>query len=318
MEGNNSFRRKYRWRKKERIQSPKYRRKNTGLILRVLEIVAMLLPIVQVNPATYFSFFRYFYAKNAEKFYDVPKFYFYDTKLDLTILIIFLVIYAFIWAAPLMIKKVYAKEEMPWLVRLTYSFLLAFGLFFLSLSFCVYYLIDEVKISGYDRLMLIICISYSLVAFLMYNYIFKIDLDKEGSRIILPPKFFPDKTREYKLIDIMAILYAIVTVVACMLLIILESTFSPFDPENKLNYELVLEEQVSGEKVSDVQKEYRVIVSHYKDSVVLMDGIEVENKEKKDPILMINTDHYQIEPLDQKTIKLKDFSEVTPIKTCKE
>lgn len=298
--------------KKRKKSESEIQAENTGLILRVLEIIAALLPIIQVNPATCFSFFRYFYAKNAEKFYEVPRFYFYDTKLDLTILIIFLIVYAFIWAAPLIIKKVYAKEEMPWLVRLTYSFLLAFGLFFLSLSFCVYYLIDEVKISGYDRLMLIICISYSLVAFLIYNYIFKIDLDKEGSRIILPPKFFPDKTREYKLINIMALFYSLVSVAACIILIPLASTFSPLDPKNRLNYELVLEEQVSGEKASDVNKECRVIVSHYKDSVVLMDGIEVENNEKKDPILEIKTDHYRIEPLDQKTIKLKKFSEVKP------
>lgn len=199
---------------------------------------------------------------------------------------------------------------MPWFVSSIYSLLLAFGLFYLALSFCVYFIIGEVGVSGHDCWMLIGCFIYAVVAFLSYLCFFMTDFNKENKRKKKLKAENEKEAKQYNIVDFAAVSYSLVSTIACFFLIAVVSHFSPLHPENKLNYEVVLEEQVSGEKVSDVQKEYRVIVSHYKDSVVLMDGIEVKNKEKKDPILVINIDHYQIEPLDQKTIKLKDFSEV--------
>lgn len=296
--------------------------KEKGLFFKVMEIVKKLGPFISIIPGLVFGFVHFVYALKSENFYHVPWFYFYDSKLSLIILIVFTLIFLFIWFAPIIIKKAYSKEEMPWLVSSIYSFLLAFGLFCLSLSFCVYFIIDEVGISGHDCWMLIGCFVYAVIAFLSYLCFFRIDFNKENKRKKELKAENEKEAKKYNIVDIAAVFYSLVSAIACSFLIVVVSLFSPLHPENKLNYELVPKVQVSdekmnGEKALEENKEYRVIVSHYKDSVVLMDGIEVKNKEKKDPILVINADHYQIESLNQKTIESKDFSEVKPIKNFK-
>ena len=101
-----------------------------------------------------YGIIRYFYSLMAEQFYGIPKFYFYDSlQTDYIIKVMFFLAMIMIFFSPLMIKRILKKNKLKIFESLFYSFFLAFLVFYLSLAFCVSFIINTLQLKGHDLLL---------------------------------------------------------------------------------------------------------------------------------------------------------------------
>ena len=123
-------------------------RENKELIIIVPTVVLTVLGVL-------YGIIRYFYSLKAEQFYGVPKFYFYDNlQVDYIMDAVFFIMIIMFFFSPFMIKKFLKKNKLKTIESLGYSFLLAFLVFYLSLAFCVSFIINILHITGYDSVLL--------------------------------------------------------------------------------------------------------------------------------------------------------------------
>ena len=275
------------------------------------------------------SLFHYLFAIYAEQFYGVPSLYFYDRKLELVLVFIYILIPTFVLFIPVLVKKVSKESKFDLFERIIFALVVAILVLIESLHFSKYFskdllifftIIDEsigcinlarvtkiIQDINYDFLSL----AFTVFSFFGYCLLFSLINAKEqqeGSK----------STNNGKLLKITSgVSYVITGVLVYMMAVVLIIKVTPLDIENQKSYELI----------SGSESGYCVVVEHYRDSVVLMRGsTSVEPKKGSTSVepkrgstkecketetqLTIIKDDYRIEPLGERQIEYRQFDKV--------
>lgn len=253
-----------------------------------------------------YGIIRYFYSIMAERFYGIPKFYFYDSlQTDYIIKVIFFLALVMIFLSPLMIKRFLKKNKLKFFESLFYSFCLAFLIFCLSLVFCVSFIIDHLQLKGYDLLLSVLCIIAGIVSWIIYFLVFRNDLREYSNSD--KQKTDEDETVEQKKSvklttkgDRIAFAFAIVAAICLLITSILMYNSIQFIPENKKEYEIIKESDTG----------CKVVIGYYKDLAILMDGkINCLDKEKIS-FLEIVRGEYRLESVENKKLEYHVFNKI--------
>lgn len=315
-----------RWKVPECTCEPE---KSKDTMLDVLLKVASLSVIV----VGFFSYLlHYLFAINAEQFYCVPSLYFYDRKLELVLVCIYILIPAVVLFIPVFVKIVSKESKFNLFERTLLALAVALLVRIESLHFSKYFsqdlmilfkIIDKkmscinlarvtkiIQHINYDFLSLVL----SVFSFLMYCFLFFLisrnntNEQDEGC----------NSTKNTKLVmKITGFSYVFTGVLVAMMAVVLYAKVTPLDIKNQKSYEFI-----SGKESS-----YRIIIEHYKDSVILMKGsTSVEPKKGSTSVepkrgstkecketetqLIIIKDDYRIEPLGERQIEYRQFDKV--------
>lgn len=294
-----------RWKVPEYICEPE---KPKDTMLEVLLKIASLSVIVVGFIS---SLFHYLFAIYAEQFYGVPSLYFYDRKLDFGVTALFVLILAFIWFIPFFVKRVSKESEFNVFNRLIFSFVVALLVFTELLILFVYFF--EMR-----KLFVFISLGLSIIPFLGYDYLFfsiARNNANEGTKKFKLTSLYTEHSKVLKVIS--GTLYVLTVVTIFLMTFILTMKLSPLDPVNQRGYELI----------SGQESGYRIVVGHYRDSVVLMkESTSVEPKKGSTSVepkrgstkkctenghqLTIIKGDYRIEPLGERQIEYHRFGDV--------
>lgn len=265
------------------------------VLLKIASLFAIIVGILS-------SLFHYLFAIYAEHFYGVSSLYFYDRKLDFGATGLLVLILAIIWLIPFFVKKVSKESEFNVFNRLIFSFVVAFLVLFESLLFSKYFLNNEFSFIPFS-------LGFSIISFFAYDHLFfsvARNNENEGTRKC---KITNLDIKNSEFMEIMSdISYVLTAVTISLMTFLLTMKFSPLDPLNQKSYEFI----------SGQESDYRIVVGHYQDSVVLMKGsTSVVSKrqstkecpEKESQLTIIKGD-YRIEPLRERQIEYRQFCKV--------
>lgn len=269
---------------------------NTELIMLIASNILTCLVALYVA-------FRYLYSINAEDFYGVPKFYFYENlKADYIVNVVLFMVIMMIFFSPLIIKKFCKKNKIKTFTRLTYSFFIAVFVFYLSLVFCILFIIEPLNITGYDYVFLGICIFVSIVSWVAYFFAFKTDLKKDS--VIDSQEANGNKHNSAKLKikeNINGNVLDVATALSIFIIVSLMFACMRFTPNAKKHYEII---QLEKSKCN-------VIVGYYRGSAIIMKG-KIDYKNGDENVnLKIKKRCYKIESIEKKDLFYCDFNLVT-------
>lgn len=277
-------------------------KKSKGAILDVLVKFASLFTII-VGVISYLL--HYLFEINAERFYGVPSLYFSDRKLDFGLVIICMLIPSTIYFISYYIKTISKKNEFTILERRIFAFVVALLILLESLIFSSY-LINLVLLytclpSLFSRVFCIcLSIAFSMYSFCRYYDFFGSDSEKHSkvetrncisTGILTKLRVDPQTQIHYPQV------LAVILVITMSITLLLKAT--PLDVKNQRGYEFI----------SRKESGYRIVVEHYEDSVVLMQGSDTEYKKNRYR-LTINKGDYRIEPLGERQIEYRQFDKV--------
>ena len=285
-------------------------KKDNKKILKLLkenkELMIMGPTVVLTFLGVLYGIIRYFYSLKAEQFYGIPKFYFYDNlQADYIMNAVLFMATIMLIFSPFMIKKFLKKNKLKFFESLGFSFLLAFLVFYLSLEFCVSFITNTLHITGYDSVLLVVCIVVAIISWVVYFFVFKTDLtehsniDKEETKEDKNKKDTPVELKTKENIIIFALAIVTTTIIAIIAVLIFSSTL--FTPNNKKSYEII--------KVGE--QECNVIVGYYKDAAIIIKGkIDYKNSDSNSQ-LKIKKGYYKIESIEEKDLAYYYFDLVT-------
>lgn len=248
--------------------------------------------------------YYYFYSINAEQFYGVPKFYFYDNLyVDYLVKIILFIITIIIFFFPQEIKSFLSRNKLSVLESLLYSSLFGVFAFVVSLIFFFSFLIDILKESEYLYFILYGCAIFGVITLCVYFLIFRND-SKEylnnkqeiNSNKVKHKSFFMPKTSD----DIINIFSLVIGIIVIGMILLLMYHSLQFNPDNKKRYEIIEENDM----------ECKVIIGYYKDLAILMDGKISWSDEKTKKYLKITKDEYKLESIKNKKLKYYKFNKI--------
>lgn len=253
-----------------------------------------------------YGIIRYFFSIMAERFYGVPKFYFYDSlQTDYIIKVIFFLALVMIFLSPFMIKRFLKKNKLKFFESLFYSFFLAFLIFYLSLVFCISFIINHLQLNRYDLLLFVLCIVAGIVSWIVYFLVFRNDL-KEYSNSD-KQKTDEDKVEQKKSVklttkeDKIAFAFAIVAAIGLLITSLLMYNSIQFIPENKKEYEIIKESDTG----------CKVVIGYYKDLAILMDGkINCLDKGKLSHLEIVRGE-YRLESVKNKRLVYHVFNKIS-------
>lgn len=226
-------------------------------------------------------------------------FYFYDRNLDFGLVVIYILISAFIWFIPFIVNRVSKEGGFNLGERLLLAFAVALLVLIESLHFSMYFFEDLLKFltSINNRMSCIkldciirtihnininyLCLGFCAFAFFVFYFVFSSVPRNDAEEWLGTSNFIK-------------FLYVLVCVLVTINALVLLVKLSPLEVKNQKSYEFI-----SGEESG-----YRIIVEHYQDSVVLMQGSIDDGK------LEIEKGDYRIEPLGKRQIEYKQFKDV--------
>ncbi len=269
-------------------------------ILDVLFKVASLLAAVS---GIFLSLSNKAFAIYAEHFYGVPSLYFYNDRIfDFDAMVPFALILVFIWLIPCFVKKVSKKSEFNVSDRLLFSLAVALVVLIESLIIFDYFF-------GKSKLCVLLSFVLSILSFIGYDLLFFViarNNANEGTKKFKLTSLYTEHSKVLKVIS--GTLYVLTVVTIFLMTFILTMKLSPLDPVNQRGYEFI----------SGKESGYRIVVGHYRDSVILMKGsTSVVSKrqstkecpEKESQLTIIKGD-YRIEPLGERQIEYRQFCKV--------
>ena len=234
------------------------------------------------------------FAIYAEHFYGIPSLYFYKDRIfDFGAMGLFVMIHAFIWFIPFLVKKVSKESEFNVFDRLLFSLAVALLVMLESLFFSDHFF-ENVK------LFVPISLGLSIFSFIGYDFLFFViarNNANEGTKKFELTSLYTKHSNVMKVIS--GISYVLTAVIISLMTFFLTMKFSPLDPVNLRGYEFI----------SGKESDYRIVVEHYQDSVVLMRGQTKECTEKGSQ-LTINKGDHRIEPLGERQIEYRQFDNV--------
>ncbi len=259
-------------------------------------------------------YFNFNYALEAEKFYGVPKEYFFENMMNDNFITLFLVIVLFIMIiSPFLIKTINNKKRLGILESVGYSLILVLVTFFISLIFCDQILINKYGIKGYDNYMVIGSTILSIITFLLYMYTLVTDFSdksrkkkksiKERFKCIrnnIKNKKNSIKNVNFKKENIFVFLWTILIVIYSIFIFSLASIKIYISPENKVNYEVIkikyIDNFVSDEDERNDGKEKvkveRAVILSEKNGLFLVMNIDEQEYSKN--ILKLNKNYYKL------------------------
>lgn len=280
-------------------------KKILNLLKENKELMIMVPTVVLTVLGVLYGIIRYFYSIEAEQFYGIPKFYFYDNlQVDYAMSAVFFMATIMFCFSPIMKKRFLKKNKLNIFKILAYSFLYAFLVFYLLLVFCVSFIMNTLHITGYDSVLLGVCIVVAIISWVVYFFALKTDLtdhpniDKQETE---EDKNKADAPDELKTKNIIAFALAIVTTILIVIVAVLIFSSTLFTPNNKKKYEII---QVG-------KSECNVIVGYYKDSAIIMKGkIDYQNSDSYSQ-LKIKKRYYKLESIEEKDLIYCGFDSVT-------
>jgi len=288
------------------MEKEKDNKKILKLLKENIELMTMVPTVVLTFLGVLHGIIRYFYSLKAEQFYGIPKFYFYDNlQADYIMNVVFFVATIMLFFSPIMIKRFSKKNKLNFIESLVYSFLLAFLVFDFLLVFCVSFIMNTLHITGYDSILLGVCIVVALISGVVYFLAFKTDLtenpsiDKQETKEDKIKKDAPvePKTKE----NIIAFALASVTTAIIVIVVVLMFNSTLFTPNNKKNYEII----------QAGKQECNVVVGYYKNSAIIMKGkIDYQNSDSNSH-LKIKKGYYKLESIEEKDLVYYCFDLVT-------
>ena len=288
------------------MEKEKDNKKILKLLKENIELMIMVPTVVLTFLGVLHGIIRYFYSLKAEQFYGIPKFYFYDNlQADYIMNAVFFMATIMLFFSPFMIKRFLKKNKLKIFESLGYSFLLAFLVFYLSLAFCVSFIMNTLHITGYDSVLLGVCIVVAIISWVVYFFAFKTDLtehpniDKQETK---EDKNKKDASVELKTKEnIIVFAFAIVTTIIIVIVAVLMFNSTLFTPNNKKNYEII----------QAGKQECNVVVGYYKNSAIIMKGkIDYQNSDSNSH-LKIKKKYYKLESIEKKDLVYYCFDLVT-------
>lgn len=286
--------------------------KDNKKILKLLkenkELMIMVPTVVLTFLSVLYETIRYIYSLKAEQFYGIPKFYFYDNlQADYIMNAVFFMVTIMLFFSPFMIKKFLKKNKLNIFESLVHSFWLAFLVFYLSLAFCVSFIRNTLHITGYDSVLLGVCIVVAIISWVVYFFAFKTDLteqpniDKQETKEDKNKKDASVELKTKENINVLALAIVTTPIIIIVIVAVLMFSSTLFTPNNKKNYEII---QVG-------KLEYNVIVGYYKDSAIIMKGkIDYQNSDSNSH-LKIKKRYYKLESIEEKDLVYYGFDLVT-------
>lgn len=282
--------------------------KDNKKILKLLkenkELMIMVPTVVLTFLSVLYETIRYIYSLKAEQFYGIPKFYFYDNlQADYIMNVVFFMATIMLFFSPFVIKRFLKKNKLKILESLGYSFLFAFLVFYLSLVFCVSFIMNTLHITGYDSVLLGVCIVVAIISWIVYFFAFKTDLtehtniDKQETKEDKNKKDASVELKTKENIIVFALAIVITIIIAIVAVLMFSSTL--FTPNNKKNYEII---QVG-------KLECNVIIGYYKDSAIIMKG-KIDYSDSNSH-LKIKRRYYKLESIEEKDLVYRGFDLVT-------
>ena len=274
-------------------------KENKELIIMIPTFVLTLLGVL-------YGIICYYYSLNAEQYYGIPKFYFYDNlQTDYIMKVMSFIATIMVFFSPFMVKRFLRKHKLKNLESLGFSFLIAFLVFYLSLMVCDSLIINTLHITGQDSILLCICVSVSIISWIVYFFVFKTVLSEHLN--VDKQEIEKDKNRnDVKVVlktkeNTIALSFAIIVTISIVMISALIINSPLFTPQNKKNYEIIQTENL----------ECNVLVGSYKDSAIIMKGkIEYQNK-GSDSHLKIKKGFYRVESTEEKDLIYCGFNFVT-------
>lgn len=281
--------------------------KNNKKILKLLkenkELIIMVPTVVLTFLGVLYETIRYFYSLKAEQFYGIPKFYFYDNlQADYVMNLVLFMATIMIFFSPYIVKR---KNKLKIFESLGYSFLFALLVFYFSLSFCISFIINTLHITGYDYVLLGVCMVVAIISWVVYFFAFKADLKEHPN--IAKQETEEDKNKKDAPVDLktnkIIIVYAqpIIALSNVIIVAILIFSSALFKPNNKKNYEII---QVG-------KLECSVIVGYYKNSAIIMEGKIDHKNSDSNSHLKIKKGYYKLESIEEKDLLYYSFDLIT-------
>lgn len=280
---------------------------NNKKILKLLkenkELIIMVPTVVLTFLGVLYEAIHYFYSLKAEQFYGIPKFYFYDnSQADYVMNLVLFMATIMIFFSPYIVKR---KNKLKFFESLAYSFLFAILVFYFWLSFCISFIMNTLHITGYDYVLLGVCIVVAIISWVVYFFAFKADpkehsnIDKQETKEDKNKKDAPVDLKTNEIIIVYA--HSIVALVNIIIVAILIFSSALFNPDKKKNYEIIPVGKL----------EYSVIVGYYKDSAIIMEGeIDYQNSDSNSH-LKIKKGYYKLESIEEKELIYYSFDLIT-------
>lgn len=234
----------------------------------------------------------------AENFYGIPKLYFINrVGRDYYLLAIYiLVITIIVTVFPILIKMIFKKDKFD---KLESGILSLFQAYITLVLLVKIFLGIFVKILSFNRAM-ILCLLIAAIFFFVFYHYYRNDYGVYSDDNIKIKKNYTKRIKKY-MNGVMIYIHTLFIVVTFILGVIFISKQILITPEKILEYETI-----AVGKSKDNKLEYKIIVSHNKDKVVIMYG-DADEKNKK---LTIKKGEYRIESIVSEKIVYKKFRNV--------
>lgn len=232
----------------------------------------------------------YNYSIDAEIFYGVPSFYFYEDKyFRYCTIIILLIFYLFLFFYPFIIKKFFATKLSRFEIIL-YIVCSSIVMLILFLSFiCV--LFEKYKIKPTDIFVIIL----SLILTIVFEFIdYKIIVEEHFNISDNNKNNDKEKNKKYNF------LFLIISFIFSLSLYSVFPILFYTKPDDIRVYEII-----KTEKGKDNENQIKLVVTYYKDCAVLMDASYNESND-----LTFTKNKYQLQSLKNLYIEYKFFNSV--------
>lgn len=281
------------------------REESTQRILpKIVSVVTLLSTGCQLILEIIKSYLSNSYADKATEFYGIPKYYFLEKNSSNIISnIIFFVAILFILCLPILFLKRDGKNEISKFVAWIFSIevgVISALLFYYFISvqiFNVTHIFSDNTIIKRYLLWGVMLFFVIVYFFIIYSY-FKNNFEIVSYKKMVNSEGKEDKkkSRSFNIY----IIFFIFIVIIC-LYFIYDVEF--IKPANIKEYEII--------KIKDTKK---IIVKRYKDDVLLMDYISLNqdgNLDESGNNIIIDKGHYSLESIDGKPIEFKKFKSVS-------
>lgn len=266
--------------------------------------ISIILPIVQVIFLWVNKSGNYSYARDAEVFYGIPRFYFSEGNQESIIIkLIYVSIVGLILCSPILIRR-FEKGKVNMIPSIIYSILIVFMNFMVISEFCDKYLDNRLKIIEFGWIPLIICIAISIASFIMYVYMFRAEFyfgnDRKENETV--ENNLAGKNR--KTSNVYG-LFIFLSGAIIFMYVLLVGVTTGSAPSNIRKYEII--------KIND--SKYRVVLTYHKELAVTMDckieNVKNTNRGNYEKRLKFNKGHYKLDSIKGKDIIYDKFDIVT-------
>lgn len=293
----------------------------TYIMKKRKDFIEWILKLSTLVIGIFSSIYYYFYAIEAEKFYGVPKEYFFKAGLKLYVVFnLIIIFYLLFFVYPNTINKIINIHHLS-LIE-SFAFSLVISLIFLSIILVVSYILYDLKVFSLDLNLILTAISILSTMIFIYYFLYfyllrtKINIDKKSYRKTLSMKVNGDfnldaelsiEEKEFDNVDITSKDNSHWIPIIVMLIVLFISYFSVSIIRQSINFTKKTTYEVAEIKTKDYysDNESMLVVGKYRDYNILLKILDI-----RDGVPTFEKGSYNFERLDNLNLKIENFRRV--------